>query len=133
LRRVIAGPLSNVFWRVLEDEAAVRRGEADPVEDKRMEELTASDGHQQPAAKPPRPRFEPPFVLEVVIQELKRSREDINGDSDAGLICGRDTEKESRETGTYSWGQLRSECSCDAWVPTAKRSGIVGAEAFAES
>ena len=83
--RVVGRAGLDVFGASLHDEAAVVGGEAVAVEDEGVEELAAGEGHEHPAAEPPRPlavgRFpEVTTGFESVVAEFEAAGEEVDGD-----------------------------------------------------
>ena len=98
-----------------------------------MEELTARQREQNPAADPPGLGPEVPPVVQRVVEVLQRSGEDEDYGGQPRLLGQRKAQEEAGETGACRGGEPRRQGAGDAGVASSERSCLVRAEAVAQA
>ena len=98
-----------------------------------MEELRKGNGHQQPAAEPPRALIQPAFRVQDIKQELQAPGACVNRRSQSELVLRADPQGEPRQTCADRWRKARGQRARYTRVALSKWFCIVGAQVGSQS
>ena len=97
-----------------------------PIENKCVQQLPRSYGHQQPTPPPPWLPCKPSIVLQCFVRKLHRSRCHIYSNCDPQLIPRINAQRKACETCANGWGEPGCQRFRDAGITPSKRSSIFG-------
>ena len=104
-----------------------------PIENKRVQQLPRSYGHQQPTPPPPWLPRKPSIFLQRLVRKLHRSRRHIYSNCDPQLIPWINAQRKARQTCANGWGEAGCQRFGDAGITASKRSSIFGQKIRAET
>lgn len=115
------------------DYPGTNTGRSLAIEHESMEKLRKRDGHQQPAAEPPRALTQPAFGVQHIEQELQTPGAGVNRRCQAELVLRTDAEGETCQTSADRGRITRSQRLRDTRVTFSERLCIIGTEVGSQS
>lgn len=97
-----------------------------PIENKRVQQLPRSYGHQQPTPPPPWFPCKPSIFLQCLVRKFHRSRRHIYSNCDPQLIPWVNAQREACQTCANGWSEPGCQTFGDAGITPSKRSGVFG-------
>ena len=98
-----------------------------------MEKLRKRDGHQQPAAEPPRAPIQQAFRVQDIKQEFQTSGACVNRRGQSELVLRTDAQRETSQTCADRWRKARGQRPRDTRVALSEWLCLIGAEVRSQS
>lgn len=108
-------------------------GEAVAVKDKGVQQLSRGQGHEHPTPPPPRLVPSPAIVLEFIVGKFDSAGGYVDGNRDAELVRGVDSEGKPGQAGADSRREAGGERFGNAGVPPTEWCGVWGEKIGAEA